>query len=236
MAFLFRDRNRSALPNALLRQPLGEAPIAVIDTETTGFFAHKGDAIIAVGYVIIVCGEITEYYEQLVNPGQSIPALISELTGISDAMVSDQPDIVTVLQALFPRLANTIIAGHHVGFDLGFISRAWRKNCTQPSKGGMRTALSRLVQPAPAMLLNPYLDIAVLTRCMYPCLPGYSLDALMTFFQVGDATKRHTALGDAAAAAQILIRLMHKLEEEGINTLNQVRWYIIRRRSEMLNF
>ncbi|TDA67004.1 MAG: 3'-5' exonuclease [Clostridia bacterium] len=208
----------------LLHLPLRQAKIAVIDTETTGFHAHKGDEIISIGMVMLEKGEIREAFEQLVNPRRPIPPHISELTGINSARVMDQPGICSLLPWLLSRLEGAIIAGHNVSFDVGFLNCALRKHrpMATPAFSGPGTG------PAPleiclGKLLNPTLDVAQICSSLHLHLPGYSLDHLMSFFQAGDKNKRHTALGDAMAAAEILLYLLDVLEEQGIYTLSQLK-------------
>lgn len=200
--------------------PLRQAKIAVIDTETTGFHARKGDEIISIGMVMLEKGEIQEAFEQLVNPRRPIPPHISELTGINSAMVIDQPGISRLLPWLLSRLEGAIIAGHNVGFDVGFLNSALKKYrpVATPALSGP-TPLAA----CPGKLLNPTLDVAEICASLHPHLPGYSLDHLMSFFQAGDKKKRHTALGDAMAAAEILLCLLDVLEKQGIYTLSQLK-------------
>ena len=54
----------------------------VVDLETTGNAPKKGDKIIQFAAVVIENGIITEQYSSLINPEQSIPPFIEELTGL----------------------------------------------------------------------------------------------------------------------------------------------------------
>jgi DNA polymerase-3 subunit epsilon len=70
---------------------LEECAFAVIDVETTGGSAAGADRIIEVA-VVLVQGERRELvFESLVNPGRPIPAFVSAVTGITNAMVRDAP-------------------------------------------------------------------------------------------------------------------------------------------------
>src|SRR5690606_41169293 len=75
-----------------------EATFVVTDTETTGARAGE-DRIIEIGAVKVRGGEIVGTFQALVNPGRHVPRRITRLTGISTAMVFDQPPAAEVLPA-----------------------------------------------------------------------------------------------------------------------------------------
>ena len=62
----------------------------VVDLETTGgsAFFHR---VTEIGAVKVKAGEVIEEFQTLVNPGRSIPAHITQITGITNGMVADAP-------------------------------------------------------------------------------------------------------------------------------------------------
>src|SRR5262249_7707060 len=62
------------------------------------------------------------------------------------------------------------------------------------------------------------LDTRLLAELAAANLPDYSLDGVAGSLGI-DVTDRHSALGDAIAAARIFIALVPKLRERGIRTL-----------------
>ena len=60
-----------------------------LDTETTGL--DDTAEIIEIGMVKVVDGQIADRYSQLVKPSCPIPEPITQLTGIDNEMVEDQP-------------------------------------------------------------------------------------------------------------------------------------------------
>ena len=68
----------------------------VFDIETTGF-SSKNDKIIEIGAVKIKGYEIIDRFSCFVNPQDSIPYKITELTGITDEMVENEPTIDEIL-------------------------------------------------------------------------------------------------------------------------------------------
>ena len=102
------------------------------DLETSGTYgAANGDApaeIPEIGAVRVVNGEITETFSQMVNPGRKILPRISRITGITDAMVSDQPDVETALRSFADFVGDSILVGHNIkSSDLYYIDRAAKR-------------------------------------------------------------------------------------------------------------
>jgi DNA polymerase-3 subunit epsilon len=95
----------------------------VVDTETTGLNARK-DEIIEIGIVAFSfdevgnIGDVTGVYGGLQQPSVAIPADITRLTGITDAMVAGQKIDIAQVKALIEP-ADLIIA-HNAGFDRPF--------------------------------------------------------------------------------------------------------------------
>ena len=73
-----------------------DGPVVVLDFESTGLNTGKA-RIIEIGAVKLEGGEIIDDFSQLVDPGQPLGPEITELTGISDAMLQGQPKAETVL-------------------------------------------------------------------------------------------------------------------------------------------
>lgn len=100
----------------------------ILDVETTGLDTGR-DEIIELGMVkfrftdtgtLVGIGETFSGFQQ---PGRPIPAEITEITGITDAMVAGQsiaPNVVTA----FAADASLIIA-HNAGFDRRMVERVW---------------------------------------------------------------------------------------------------------------
>lgn len=61
--------------------------VIILDFETTGLSADKGDRAIEIGAVRIENGEITERFQKLMNPGRRIDGFIEHYTGITNEML-----------------------------------------------------------------------------------------------------------------------------------------------------
>ena len=64
------------------------SPIAVIDFETTGISPAHGDRATEVAIVLVESGRVVDRFQSLMNAGIRVPAFITQLTGISNAMVA----------------------------------------------------------------------------------------------------------------------------------------------------
>ena len=97
------------------------------DTETTGLSPLTA-TIIEIGAVRFNRHGIISKYNTLINPQKSIPWKITDLTGISNDMVQGMPHIKDVLKEFLPFLADSIIIGHNVQFDLRFLKHECELN------------------------------------------------------------------------------------------------------------
>jgi DNA polymerase-3 subunit epsilon/ATP-dependent DNA helicase DinG len=96
--------------------------IVALDIETTGL-NPDGDAITEIGAVKFNHRRIEDEWHSLINPGRRIPPMITQLTGITNAMVRGAPMIHDVLDELDAFVGDLPVLGHNVRFDLGFLRK-----------------------------------------------------------------------------------------------------------------
>ncbi|MDO5713465.1 MAG: PolC-type DNA polymerase III [Tissierellia bacterium] len=164
----------------------------VFDLETTGL-SSSYDMITEIGAVKIQEGQVIDSFSQLVNPKRGIPEKIQMLTGITDEMVSNQPDIDEVLPKFCTFIKDSILVAHNAEFDINFI----------------RSQLKRIGKS----LENPYLDTLTLARILYPDLTKYNLGTLCKKFGI-NLLNAHRAVDDSAATGELFLKLMEKAEED----------------------
>ncbi len=92
---------------------------AVLDFETTGLGADCC-RVIEVAAAIVRDNQVVDSFVQLMHPGHRIPWLITDLTGITDAMVKDQPRPEAVMPALRDFLGDRCCIAHNASFDASF--------------------------------------------------------------------------------------------------------------------
>ena len=102
------------LPRELaeLPQPLAELDFVIVDVETTGWLPEEA-GITEIGAVLVSGGQIRSHFCTLVNPGSAIPADITALTGITDAMVGQAPPISAVLPMFLAFARGCVLTAHN---------------------------------------------------------------------------------------------------------------------------
>ncbi len=96
--------------------------IVAIDIETTGLDPVR-DAIIEIGAVKFKGNRVEAEWETMINPRRAIPREITQLTGITGEMVRHAPLINEIRQDLEAFVGDSLVLGHSVKFDLGFLNQ-----------------------------------------------------------------------------------------------------------------
>lgn len=179
---------------------LEEGTYVVFDVETTGLSAVY-DTIIELAAVKIKDGEIIDTFESFANPHHPLSATTINLTGITDDMVRDAPEIETVLKRFKDWSEDDILVAHNASFDMGFLNVGYKKI-------GFEKAT------------NPVIDTLELGRFLYPELKNHRLNTLAKKFDI-DLTQHHRAIYDAEATGHLLIKMLKDSMEKGITNHNQ---------------
>ncbi|MGZ5973821.1 MAG: 3'-5' exonuclease, partial [Isosphaeraceae bacterium] len=100
------------------------------DLETTGLVAQR-DRVVEIGAVRFRrSGQVTDQFEQLVNPGRSMSPAAQAIHGISDADLADAPPAWEVLPHFLAFLGDaraTGLVAHNANFDAGFLGSELRR-------------------------------------------------------------------------------------------------------------
>ncbi|MFQ3237420.1 MAG: DNA polymerase-3 subunit epsilon [Paraglaciecola sp.] len=177
-----------------------QQPYVVVDVETTGG-CSAGHRITEIGVVKVIDGRVVDSWSSLINPQRSIPASITRLTGISDAMVHTAPLFCDVLDSLENFMDGGIFVAHNVNFDYGFFKLEYAR-------------LERKFS-------LPKLCTVREMRKYFPGSASYSLGKLSKEYNLSLDT-HHRALCDAQAAAELLIMVNEKKQNLPIKTASVI--------------
>ena len=165
-----------------------DAPLAIVDLETTGS-DPSSDRITEIAVLEIERFEVADSWSTLVNPGGSIPGVIQALTGITNEMVAGAPRFADLAAGLLERLQGRVFVAHNARFDYGFLRREF-------DRVGIRFQAKTLCTVR-------------LSRRLYPAQPPHHLDHVIARHGI-DCRARHRAMGDADALWQFLRIAAHE--------------------------
>ena len=153
----------------------------IVDVETTGTDPKMSD-LVEIAAVKVKGGKVTDRWSTLVNPGR--PIVGRQMHGITDADVKKAPKPQDAAKQALAFIGDSLVVGHSVGFDLGFIEAALADG-THFEQGR-------------------YLDTLAIAREGYPDLENYKLPTLSNFFGI-ELAQAHRAGPDAEATANLLL-------------------------------
>ena len=183
--------------------------IVCFDIETTGLKVER-EVITEIGAVVLKNGEITERFQTFVNPNRRLTPEIIGLTGITDAMLADAPQLEEALTAFLQFVNGRPLAAHNAEFDISFI----RAGCR-------RVGLD----------FDPtYVDSLILAQNLLPELNKYKLDIVAEHLDL-PAFNHHRASDDAAMVGYMLIPFFEKMQKElGISRLQEINGEMLKLR------
>ncbi len=173
--------------------------LVAIDVETTGFDASR-DAIIEVAAVTFSGNDILDEFSTLIYPQRDIPAEITRLTGISNAMVEEAPTMASVRARLRSILGSHPLVGHNIDFDLAFLREE-------------RLGIG-----------NRRLDTISLASILFPEAGRYGLGALADYLYLPmpDGRQAHRALEDAELTIELYLALRERALEIPFAQLDEI--------------
>ncbi len=183
--------------------PLGELPMAVIDTETTGF-DPAADVLLSIAATTGKPEEACDAFHTFVRlpAGRVIPEVVRDLTGITEGDLQDAPQAADALQAFLQFVGDRVLVAHHAGHDIRFLNAALRR--------------------AWGVELNHHvLDTGKIAMLLHSMKKYPTLDMLLALYDV-PCRERHTASGDALMTGVVLQRQLELLTVGRILTLGQL--------------
>ncbi len=186
---------------------LSEDAYIVFDLETTGLSAREGDSIIEIGAVKLENGEITDKFDELIDPGKKLDPKISEITNITDDMLKGKPSEKEMVMKFMNWCGNLPLVAHNARFDLSFLEMAF-----------LKYDLGRVK--------NTVIDTLGLSRYLESHERYHNLATLVKRYNiVWDEDKHHRADYDSEGTALIFYKMLKKLELNDINNLSDLTKY-----------
>lgn len=179
---------------------LAEDTYVVFDVETTGLSAVY-DTIIELAAVKIHDGEIIDRFESFANPHHRLSATTINLTGITDDMVENAPEVAEVIRNFHDWVGDAVLVAHNASFDMGFLNVGYKNIGLEKAK-------------------NPVIDTLELGRFLYPELKNHRLNTLAKKFDI-ELTQHHRAIYDAEATGYLLLKMLKDSLEKGIEYHDQ---------------
>jgi len=170
-----------------MKELLLESTFVSIDIEATGFDPSKSD-IIEIACLRVEGGIITDRFSTLVNPGYPLPPKITELTGITNAMLVGKPKVEEVLPKFLKFIGDSVLVAHRVEKDIAFIDKYYRM------------LYGKRFRP-------PHICTLSLAKNVLPNLKRYSLKDLADQFGI-EYRRVHRAMDDAQITALVFLELL----------------------------
>ena len=71
--------------------------------------------------------KLKKRFERFANPHHPLSSTTTELTGITDDMVKDAPEVSEVIKDFKEFIGDAILVAHNAKFDMGFFYEASKK-------------------------------------------------------------------------------------------------------------
>ena len=169
----------------------------VLDIETTGLDPYF-DEIIEICALKISGDNIIDQYSTLIKPENPIDDFISELTGITNDMVENAPDIKCVLPIFLSFIGDSIIIGHNIHFDINFI-------------------YDKCVDHLKMYFGNDFLDTMRISRRLFPEISSHRLINLASEFNLV-SKPTHRALSDCKCTHELYRYLKKYITDNNIDS------------------
>ncbi len=166
--------------------------VVVLDFETTGLSPKYGDRPIEIGAVRIVNGEVTDRFQELMNPGFQISQFIEGYTGITNTMLRHAPSCEETMHRFVEFLEGDNLVAHNASFDMRFLDAELKK-------------ISRTYN-------GQFACTMLAARRVYPDAPNHKLGTLVNYMNLLEEGTFHRALYDSEMTAHIWLMMLDDIE------------------------
>ena len=198
-------RGQSALRSqdllAYYRQ-VSQSLLTVVDVETTGSLPARGARVIEVSLLQATLADGVQHQETyLINPGVRVPKMITQVTGITPAMVAQGAFPETIWPECLERLEQGVLTAHNLEFDYSFLQAEYRH------------LEHRFLKPPEQQFCT-----VLLSRLLLADLPSRRLPDLVRHFQF-DVGTSHRAEADTYACWLLAQNLLTQIQNEADDAL-----------------
>lgn len=176
-----------AQPQALL----AEVPLMIFDFETTGLDTFN-DHIIEIGALKTLRGQVIGEFSELIQPPVVVSELITQITGITPALLEGKPRIAEILPKFLAFIEGSILVAHNADFDMAFL----------------RTECQRLG----IQISWPAFCTLKMARQIHPNLESRNLDTLAKHYGL-TFEARHRSIGDCKVTNGVLQSMLKSCSE-----------------------
>lgn len=167
--------------------------VAVLDFETTGLSPNYGDRATEIAITLVRGGQVIDRFQSLMNAGRRIPADVTQITGITNAMIAKAPPVAKVMRDACKFVGKTQVVAHNASFDKKF----WEAELAYLS-------MSSSSEFACTMLLS---------RRIYPNSPNHRLSTLVHLLGLPQTGKAHRAMVDAEMTSHLWCRIQQDVSK-----------------------
>lgn len=167
--------------------------LVILDFETTGLSPDMGDRAIEIGAVRLVNGEITDRFQELMNPGKRISAFIEEYTGITNQMLVGVDSCEIVMNRFADFMGGDNLIAHNASFDQRFLEAEFAR-INRKYSGDFSCSL-------------------LLSRRIFQDAHSHKLGELVRYRNIESLGGFHRALFDSEMTAKVWMEMLEDIGE-----------------------
>jgi DNA polymerase-3 subunit epsilon len=174
--------------------------LIILDFETTGLSPDKGDRAIEIGAVKLENGEVTNSFQELMNPGRPVDSFIENYTGITNQMLSEAAPCGEVMERFADFIQGQNLVAHNASFDKRFLdSELKRIACGYDGQ---------------------FICSLLVSRRLYQAAPNHKLGTLINYKGITSNGNFHRALYDSEMTAKLWLTMLGDIgQQTGIETV-----------------
>jgi DNA polymerase-3 subunit epsilon len=167
--------------------------LVILDFETTGLSPDVGDRAIEIGAVRLVEGEITDRFQELMNPGRRISGFIEDYTGITNQMLVGADSCEVVMNRFADFIGDDNLIAHNASFDKRFLD-AELARINREYSGDFSCSL-------------------LLSRRIFQDAHSHKLGELVRYRNIESSGGFHRALFDSEMTAKVWMEMLEDIGE-----------------------